>query len=124
MSPTILHQGATKGFADAASYDAYRPSYSPEATQRFLSHLRIADVPHAKVLDLAAGTGKMTEVLAARHEGFDVVAVEPHGDMRAALERKALRGVDVRDGFAAKLPLGEEWGDAAVVAQVSSLLLL
>ncbi|KAL2881535.1 hypothetical protein SGCOL_003102 [Colletotrichum sp. CLE4] len=117
MSPTTLHQGASKGFADAATYDAYRPSYPPEATQRFLEHLRLADVPHAKILDLAAGTGKMTEVLAARHEGFEIVAVEPHEGMRAELERKGLRGVDVRDGFAARLPLGEEWGDGAVVAQ-------
>ncbi|KZL88203.1 methyltransferase protein [Colletotrichum incanum] len=117
MSPTILHQSATKGFADAATYDAYRPSYTPEATQKFLSHLRLADVPHARILDLAAGTGKMTEVLAARHEGFEVVAVEPHEGMRAELERKALPGVEVKDGFAAKLPLGEEWGDGAVIAQ-------
>ncbi|EXF78450.1 methyltransferase, partial [Colletotrichum fioriniae PJ7] len=111
MSPTSLHQGASKGFADAATYDAYRPSYPPAATQKFLEHLRLADVPHAKILDLAAGTGKMTEVLAARHEGFEVVAVEPHEGMRAELEKKGLRGVEVKDGFAAKLPLGEEWGD-------------
>ncbi|KAK2065304.1 methyltransferase domain-containing protein [Colletotrichum caudatum] len=117
MSPTTLHQSAAKGFADAATYDAYRPSYTPEATQNFLSHLRLADVPHARVLDLAAGTGKMTEVLAARHEGFEVVAVEPHEGMRAELERKGLPGVEVKDGFAAKLPLGEEWADGAIVAQ-------
>lgn len=123
MSPTTLHQGATKGFADAATYDAYRPSYPPGATQRFLSHLRLADVPHARVLDLAAGTGKMTEVLAARHEGFEVVAVEPHEGMRAELERKGLSGVEVKDGFASRLPLDEEWGDGAIVAQVSFCLL-
>ncbi|KAK6212853.1 methyltransferase [Colletotrichum tabaci] len=117
MSPTTLHQGATKGFADAATYDAYRPSYPPGATQRFLSHLRLADIPHARVLDLAAGTGKMTEVLAARHEGFEVVAVEPHEGMRAELERKGLSGVEVKDGFASRLPLDEEWGDGAIVAQ-------
>ncbi|KAK0371200.1 methyltransferase [Colletotrichum limetticola] len=118
MSPTSLHQGASKGFADAATYDAYRPSYPAAATQKFLEHLRLADVPHAKILDLAAGTGKMTEVLAARHEGFEVVAVEPHEGMRAELEKKGLRGVEVKDGFAARLPLGEEWGDGAVVAQI------
>lgn len=119
MSPTELHPG-TKGFADAASYDAYRPSYPPEAMQKFLSHLRIADVPHARVLDLAAGTGKLTEVLAARHEGLDIVAVEPHREMRAELERKALKDTKVLDGFAAKVPLEEEWGDACVVGQVSN----
>ncbi|KAF6839920.1 putative SAM dependent methyltransferase [Colletotrichum plurivorum] len=119
MAPTELHPG-TKGFADAASYDAYRPSYPPEAMQKFLSHLRIADVPHARVLDLAAGTGKLTEVLAARHEGFDIVAVEPHREMRAELERKALKDTKVLDGFAAKVPLEEEWGDACVVGQVST----
>ncbi|OLN95943.1 putative methyltransferase C25B8.09 [Colletotrichum chlorophyti] len=117
MSPTTLHQSATKGFADAASYDAHRPSYPPDATQRFLEHLRVAGVAGARLLDLAAGTGKMTEVLAARSEGFEVVAVEPHAGMRAELERKGLPSVEVKDGFAAKLPLGEEWGDAAVVAQ-------
>jgi len=114
MSPSTLHQGAAKGFADAATYDAYRPSYSSEATQKFLSHLHLADVPHARVLDLAAGTGKMTEVLAARHEGFEIVAVEPHEGMRAELEKKELPGVEVKDGFAAKLPLGEEWADGVL----------
>ncbi|KAH0436816.1 hypothetical protein CcaCcLH18_04142 [Colletotrichum camelliae] len=116
MSPTELHPG-TKGFSDAASYDAYRPSYPPEATQRFLSHLKIADFAHANVVDLAAGTGKLTEVLAARHESFNVVAVEPHVEMRAELERKALKRTVVSDGFAAKVPLEEEWGDACVVGQ-------
>ncbi|KAF9876438.1 hypothetical protein CkaCkLH20_05846 [Colletotrichum karsti] len=116
MAPTELHPG-TKGFADAATYDAYRPSYPPEAVQRFLTHLRIADFAHANVLDLAAGTGKLTEVLAARHEGFEIAAVEPHAEMRAELERKALRGTRVLDGFAAKVPLEEEWGDACVVGQ-------
>ncbi|TDZ34890.1 putative methyltransferase-like [Colletotrichum sidae] len=116
MAPTELHPG-TKGFSDAASYDAHRPSYPPDATQRFLEQLRIADAPHARVVDLAAGTGKLTEVLAARHEGFEIVGVEPHREMREELERKGLRGVEVRDGFAAATGLEAEWGDACVVGQ-------
>ncbi|KAL9947522.1 hypothetical protein D7B24_000043 [Verticillium nonalfalfae] len=112
-----LHPGAQSGFADASSYDAHRPSYPAATVTAFLEKLGLAGQRGARVLDLAAGTGKLTEVLAARDEGFEIVGVEPHAGMRGELARKGLAGVEVRDGFAEEIPLGDGWGDGCVVAQ-------
>lgn len=90
--------------------------------------MRLADKPHARIVEVAAGTGKFTEALAARHEGFEVVAVEPHAEMRRALEAKRLNGVTVRAGRAEALREAmngierredeeEAWADGVVVAQ-------
>ena len=35
-----------------------------------------------RIVDLAAGTGKLTEPLAARDEEFDILAAEPYARMR------------------------------------------
>lgn len=66
--------------------------------------------------DLAAGTGKFTEILAKRPEGFDVLAVEPHDGMRAELERKSLPGVTVVRGSAENMADVPDGSLAAVVA--------
>jgi SAM-dependent methyltransferase len=66
------------------------------------------------VLDLAAGTGKLTRLLTAT--GASVVAVEPVDEMRAALAEVA-PGVDVRAGTAEAIPLPSASVDAVVVAQ-------
>jgi len=54
----MVHEVAAAGFNDAADYEAARPSYPPEAVVWFVEHLRIAAGAH--VVDLAAGTGKLT----------------------------------------------------------------
>lgn len=69
-------------------------------------------------MDLGAGTGIFTEALAAREEGFEIVAVEPHADMRAVLEKRNLPGVKVVDGTAEDVPVESGWADAVFVAQV------
>ena len=61
----------------AAQYASTRPSY-PDAAVDWL----VPDGAH-RVLDLAAGTGKLTERLVAR--GLDGVAVEPADAMRHRL---------------------------------------
>jgi SAM-dependent methyltransferase len=63
----------------AEAYESARPSY-PDA---LLDHLPLG--PDAGVLDLGAGTGKLTRVLVGRYAR--VVAVEPLDGMRAILER-------------------------------------
>ena len=77
-----IPSASTKGFQNAISYDKHRPSYPPDAVTRFLKHLHVHGVKKARVLDLAAGTGKFTELLVGRDEGFDILAVEPHGGMQ------------------------------------------
>jgi SAM-dependent methyltransferase len=92
----------------AAAYERGRPSYPPDAIDWLLP-------PDAgKVLDLGAGTGKLTTRLVER--GLDVVAVDPITDMlellRASLpETKALLGT------AEDIPLDDNSVDAVLVAQ-------
>lgn len=80
MAP--VHAAATSGFHNAKAYDAHRPSYPAHVVSSFLSDLGVAGSPGARVVEVAAGTGKFTELLAGREEGFDVVATEPLASMR------------------------------------------
>ena len=108
-----IHEQAAKGFA--AGVDAYelgRPSYSPEAVQRIVDELEIG--PGKRVLDLAAGTGKLTRQLAPY--GAAMVAVEPLAEMRAKLV-EALPGLEILDGTAEDIPLPNHSVDAVVVGQ-------
>jgi SAM-dependent methyltransferase len=95
------------GVADA--YQRARPSYPAAAVAWVLER-----APGRRVVDLAAGTGKLTQVLVAA--GADVTAVEPLPNMRAHLER-ALPGVPALDGTAEAIPLGSGSADAVLVAQ-------
>lgn len=118
-STFTLDSRADKGFSNAALYDAHRPSYPPEAVNKILAHLNVADVPKAQIIDLACGTGKFTELLAKRPERYEIIGVEPHKGMREELVKKNLEGVKVQDGDAANMGVDEGWGDACVAAQVS-----
>jgi ubiquinone/menaquinone biosynthesis C-methylase UbiE len=64
--------------------------YPQEAVEKLLKHLGVAELKNARIIDLASGTGKFTELLVARPEKFEVVAVEPHEGMRSTLEKKGL----------------------------------
>src|SRR5579862_6860415 len=59
--------------AVADQYECGRAGYAPDAVGRLVEELGLG--PGVPVLDLAAGTGKMTRQLAA--SGAAVVAVEP-----------------------------------------------
>ena len=109
---------ATSGFASASAYDAHRPSYPPAAVSSLLSALKVEGATGARIIDLAAGTGKFTEILASREEGYDILAVEPHEDMRNELLRKKLKGVKVVNGTAETIGVEREWADAVICAQV------
>jgi SAM-dependent methyltransferase len=113
-----LPQAAEEGFKDASAYDTHRPTYPLEAVEVFLQHLNVAKQDEAKIVEIASGTGKFTEILAARPERYTVKAVEPHEPMRNKLAKKDLRGVEILDGKADKMPVDSEWGDACIAAQV------
>jgi ubiquinone/menaquinone biosynthesis C-methylase UbiE len=66
------------------------------------------------VVDVAAGTGKLTGLLVAR--GLEVIAVEPVAEMRAVL-RARVEAADVREGTAEAIPVGDGVADAVTVAQ-------
>jgi ubiquinone/menaquinone biosynthesis C-methylase UbiE len=121
MKSKEISGAAQAGFAAADAYDAHRPSYPDEAVEQFLRGLEIAGVKGAKVADLAAGTGKFTEILARRPEEYDIVAIEPHDGMRAQLQQKGLPRVRVIPGTGDDLSEIPDEGLAAVVAaQVST----
>jgi SAM-dependent methyltransferase len=93
----------------ADAYRRARPSYPAAAVDWVLER-----APGRRVVDLAAGTGKLTEVLVAA--GAEVIAVEPLENMRAALGQ-TLPGVRAVAGTAERLPLAEASADAVLVAQ-------
>jgi MOSC domain-containing protein YiiM/SAM-dependent methyltransferase len=108
-----IHESAAKGFAAGAdAYERGRPDYSPEAVERLVTELGIG--PGKRVLDLAAGTGKLTRQLAST--GAELVAVEPIAQMRAKLEA-SLPHVEALEGTAEAIPLTNHSVDAVVVGQ-------
>ncbi|KAF2733736.1 S-adenosyl-L-methionine-dependent methyltransferase [Polyplosphaeria fusca] len=114
---TALNSHAVDGFADAAAYDQHRPSYPPSAVEALLHAAGVGGVTGARVVDLAAGTGKWTEQLASRPERYSIVAVEPHDAMRRQLSSKALDRVAVVDGLSTAMPLDDCSVDALFAAQ-------
>ncbi len=104
---------AASGFGRAAdAYERSRPSYPPAAVTLLVRELGIG--AGRTVLDLAAGTGKLTRLLAG--SGADLVAVEPSAAMRAEFARQ-LPDVPMHDGTAEAIPLPDGSVDAVVVAQ-------
>ncbi|KAH9844443.1 Methyltransferase domain [Teratosphaeria destructans] len=108
---------AHAGFSDSTQYDKHRPGYTASATDHLLQQCRVAGKSGARILDLAAGTGKFTEALVQREEHFQVLAIEPHDGMREVLKKKGLENVEVMDGTAEGMRVEDESVDAVVVAQ-------
>jgi SAM-dependent methyltransferase len=94
------------GVADA--YELGRPSYPTEAVAWMLGD------PAQVVLELGAGTGKLTGVIAAL--GHDVHATDPDPAMLAILERQ-LPGVRTAQASAEEIPLADGSVDVVVAAQ-------
>lgn len=106
-----LHPLAARFASVADAYERGRPDYAPAAAGALAAELGLA--PGAPVLDLAAGTGKLTRVLLGA--GLDVVAVEPQAPLRDKLA--AIVGSErVREGIAEEIPLPDDSVDAVTVA--------
>ncbi|MFJ4467943.1 class I SAM-dependent methyltransferase [Streptomyces sp. NPDC089424] len=100
----LLH--ASSFGAAAGAYAAHRPNYARAAVGWAL-----APAPGPRVLDLGAGTGKLTATLAAA--GAEVVAVEPDPEMLTAL-RRSLPAVRALPGSAEAIPLPDGSVDAVL----------
>jgi SAM-dependent methyltransferase len=92
----------------AEEYERYRPGYPAEAVAW------ITGEKPRRVLDLGAGTGKLTRVLL--EAGHDVAAIEPDAAMREAFA-SLLPEVEVLAGSAEAIPLPERSADVVVAGQ-------
>jgi ubiquinone/menaquinone biosynthesis C-methylase UbiE len=106
-----LHPLAEQFATVADVYDRGRPDYPPAAVGALAAELALT--PDERVLDLAAGTGKLTRALLAA--GLDVVAVEPQGAMRDKLA-DAIGAERVLEGVAEAIPLPDGAVSAVTVA--------
>jgi len=106
-----LHPLADRFGSVAEAYELGRPEYPPTVVIALMAemHLQAGD----PVLDLAAGTGKLSRALLAA--GLDVVAVEPQAPLREMLAASIGRE-RVRDGLAEAIPLAEDSLAAVTVA--------
>jgi SAM-dependent methyltransferase len=96
----------------AADYERHRPEYPAEALRWAAEQLGLGD--GSRVLDVGAGTGKLTRGLVAL--GYEVVAVEPGGPMLAQL-RQAVPEAEAHEAPAEAIPLPDESVDAAFAGQ-------
>ena len=92
--------------AAAAAYAEHRPDYAQAAVCWALE-----SAPGPRVLDLGAGTGKLTATLVAL--GAEVIAVEPDPAMLTEL-RRALPAVRALPGGAEAIPLPDASVDAVL----------
>jgi SAM-dependent methyltransferase len=106
-----LHPLAAQFPAVADAYERGRPEYAPAVAGCIAAELRIP--AGALVLDLAAGTGKLTRALLGA--GLDVVAVEPQQSLRDILAA-SVGPERVREGLAEAIPLADESVAAVTVA--------
>jgi len=111
--PAAPHAARAASFGPAAAlYQAARPTYPDEAVAWCVPAAAV------DVVDLAAGTGKLTERLLALPgpAGRRVTAVEPSPGMREALAA-ALPAVRVLGGSAERTGLPDASADAVTVGQ-------
>ncbi|HEX8856496.1 MAG TPA: class I SAM-dependent methyltransferase, partial [Thermoleophilaceae bacterium] len=107
-----LHE-QVQGFRRVADlYERNRPSF-PDAAVDTIA--RVLDLgPGRHVVDLGAGTGKLTRLLVPT--GARITAVEPLAEMRARLE-ELVPDAETPAGTAEQLPVPDASADGIVVAQ-------
>jgi ubiquinone/menaquinone biosynthesis C-methylase UbiE len=107
-----VDERAIAGFGRGAeAYERGRPGYPADAIAWLTERLGLG--PGRTVVDLGAGTGKLTRLLVGT--GARVVAVEPVEEMRGFLETVA--GVQTLAGAAEAIPLPDASADACTIAQ-------
>lgn len=102
----------------AGDYARFRPGYAPQVAGAILGYVKRV-VPDIDAVDIGAGTGIWTRILAAR--GLrSVIAVEPNDDMRAqGIATSRDTNIVFRQGSAEATGLPD--GSADLVTMASSL---
>lgn len=94
----------------AELYEAARPSYPEAAVDEVIAHSALR--PGDRVVEVGAGTGKLTALLVDR--GLRVLAIEPSAEMAAVLRTRDLARVEIAEvDF-------EQWSPNAVVPALVS----
>jgi SAM-dependent methyltransferase len=107
------HEAPPDAFGRTArEYELGRPGWPEELLERVVAELGLE--PGAAVLDLGAGTGKLTRALVPRFAR--VVAVEPDDAMRVVLE-EVVPGAESLAGHGESIPLDDESVDAVFTAE-------
>ncbi len=110
--PRLAELGRVGFETGSETYERARPDYPAAAVDHIVATAGI--IGGTRVLDLAAGTGKLTRQLRAR--GAVCVAVEPSASMRQVF-RRVLPGTPTIGGTAEMVPVAGDSMDAVVVAQ-------
>jgi SAM-dependent methyltransferase len=106
MASIVEKQERARSFGLVAEeYERGRPGYPPEALDWLLGSEPL------EVLDLGAGTGKLTQALL--EAGHRVIALEPLAEMRAILEATAPEARTI-EGTAEQVPLPARSVDVVV----------
>ena len=98
--------------SQADEYEQHRPGWPTEAVSRALGCLGLG--AESEVIDLAAGTGKLTRELVPLVRR--VIAVEPSGDMLRTLAA-GVPGAETLEGTADRIPLPDSSVDGLFAAE-------
>ncbi|EGC36474.1 hypothetical protein DICPUDRAFT_87399 [Dictyostelium purpureum] len=127
MSINLVHP-SSKGYHDVKTTNSYvkgRPQVPQECIE-FVKNNKLFNLnDNSKVLDLASGTGKFTELL-AKSNFKDITAVEPSKEFRDSCSEilQKLKDTDkpdlsfqVLDGISTSIPAADESVDVLFVSQ-------
>ncbi|KAK5576652.1 hypothetical protein RB653_007796 [Dictyostelium firmibasis] len=127
MSINLVHQ-SSRGYHDVKTTNSYvsgRPQVPIECIKFVKENPLFKLNDNSKVLDLAAGTGKFTELL-AKSKFLDITAVEPSKEFRDACtsvlervknEESPNLNYKVLDGISTSIPLPSESIDVLFISQ-------